>query len=110
MLFQPMIENIYQHGIRSDGAPTPVRIAIEKRDGSLSIDVSDNGPGTDSRMLSTIVSSINQKTPPEHHIGLYNVNQRLSILFGEECMLHLSSVQGSGFSISLSIPLDRICM
>lgn len=110
MLFQPMIENIYQHGIRSDGAPTLVRIAIEKRDGSLSIDVSDNGPGTDSRMLSTIVSSINQKTPPEHHIGLYNVNQRLSILFGEECMLHLSSVQGSGFSISLSIPLDRIGM
>lgn len=107
MLLQPMIENIYQHGLK-EGSPTMVRISIEKTEERLSIAVCDNGPGADEATLKSLIASINQKTPPEHHIGLYNVNQRLCILFGQESALRFSSTEGLGFEISLSIPLSRI--
>ena len=107
MLLQPMIENIYQHGLK-EGSPTLVRISIEKTEERLSIAVCDNGPGADEATLKSLIASINQKTPPEHHIGLYNVNQRLCILFGQESALRFSSTDGLGFEISLSIPLSRI--
>lgn len=107
MLFQPILENVFQHGMRPDGKQTVVRIRISRNDDRLFIGVSDNGPGLDKTELESLKKKIATPTPPEHHIGLYNVNRRLVLKFGEQSALKLICTQGSGLSIFISIPADK---
>ena len=40
----------------------------------------------------------------DHGIGLRNVNERLRVIYGASCQLHLHSVPGEGTSVRLEIP------
>ena len=107
MLFQPILENVFQHGMRADGKQTVVRIRISRNDRRLFIGVSDNGPGLEKAELDSLRKTIATTTPPEHHIGLYNVNRRLVLKFGENSAMKLICTEGNGLSIFISIPTDK---
>lgn len=108
LLFQPMIENVYQHGLWNDGKTTTVRIRLFNKSGYLSISVVDNGPGMDKRSLDNLKSHIAQTGPIDHHIGLANINRRLILKYGQESSLTLHSAPGLGLGIFIRISQKMI--
>ena len=108
MLFQPLLENIFQHGLHPGGERTIARIKLYRASDMLVITVSDNGPGMSRETLASIRSSLRADMHTGRHIGLYNVDRRLKLFFGEESGLNIMNIEGSGLQITISIPLDKI--
>jgi LytS/YehU family sensor histidine kinase len=94
MLLQPLVENAVKHGPDSSSAQVEVTVSAERRNGSLVLHVLDNGKGC------TDVA-----TAMDHGgIGLRNVHDRLALLYGDQARMELSSPDGRGFHVTLSLP------
>jgi two-component system LytT family sensor kinase len=95
MILQPLVENSIKHGFsRKVGGG---RIAIRSvRSGTHAvIEVEDDGLGmTEERMGTALTDGI----------GLSNVNERLSVIYGAGYRVRISSVPGLGTIIRLEIP------
>jgi two-component system LytT family sensor kinase len=98
MILQPLVENSLKHGLApkvGDGRIT-LRSRVER--GHAVIEVIDNGLGI-------------LDTPPHQGdeegtsgIGLRNVNERLSVIYGANYRLKLASVPGEGTCARIDIP------
>ena len=94
MIVQPLVENAIKHGIspRLEGGRIVIR--ARREDGVAIIEIEDNGTGL----------------PREAEqgdglgIGLTNVNERLKVIYGNDCQLHLSNLSGRGALARLEIP------
>jgi LytS/YehU family sensor histidine kinase len=91
---QPLVENAIGHGLGPKGGGGTVRISARpQEDGATEIDVSDDGvgfvPGAPSR---------------GNGIGLDNVNQRLTKLFGAASALQVQSAPGAGATVTFRVP------
>jgi len=105
---QPLIENAIKHGMKS--AQSGGRIWLEAGEslGALEISVNDNGDGIDQieidRINALLSSDVNNETNAgAHQIGLFNVNLRLKLSFGEKYGLKINHTR-KGFSISMFLP------
>lgn len=64
-------------------------------------------------MEQVLVNEINQKlndrsSLAEDHIGIYNVNQRIKIVFGKEYGVLIESRKNFGTSVIIRIPLVNL--
>ncbi|GHI00297.1 LytS/YhcK type 5TM receptor domain-containing protein [Neobacillus kokaensis] len=100
---QPLVENCIQHGLRNIASDGKIEVIIQQRDSLLQAIVRDNGIGFPEDILKEVT-----KKPLTNHqnsgIGLYNVNQRLISLLGEEAKLHVRNLPEGGSEISFQIP------
>jgi signal transduction histidine kinase len=92
-LLQPLVENALRHGIakRADGGL--VEVAARRDGDSLLLTVADNGPGLD-------------PTAPSdgNGLGLANIRERLTTLYGRRGSLVLSTREGGGAVATVRIP------
>ncbi|MGP4079187.1 sensor histidine kinase [Pseudalkalibacillus sp. R45] len=80
---QPLVENIYNHGLFLDGGTLEIRTTVDGI--SLVIDVIDNGKNMDQEKANEIMSKINkEKHDGLSGIGLKNVHQRIQMMYGNE--------------------------
>ena len=107
-ILQPLAENAVLHGI--EGRPEGGRILIhaEKRDGLLTLSVSDDGAGIEPDRLSAMQAELDSAAPKkalgrEKGIGLYNVICRLKLRWGAACRIRLLS-EGAGLTVKLIFP------
>lgn len=105
LTLQPIVENAIKHGIKNKESDCRIKIMIKKRNRSTYVKVEDNGHGMESERASQIGKS---PIPSETGTGLalYNVNRRLTMMFGEEAALKIKSEQDTGTEIAFSIPYD----
>lgn len=104
MLLQPLVENSIAHGMNHHAIH--VRVTVEEREGVLCIFVDDNGEGMDERRLAQVRDMLTvAPTENGRHIGLYNVNKRIALTYGEMYGLRIDSAKGKGTHISLRLPL-----
>jgi two-component system sensor histidine kinase LytS len=105
LTLQPIVENAIKHGIKNKESDCRIKITIKKRNRSTYVKVEDNGHGMESERASQIGKS---PIPSETGTGLalYNVNRRLTMMFGEEAALKIKSEQDTGTEIAFSIPYD----
>ena len=100
---QPIIENAVFHGIKNkpDGI---IKITAEEYDDYLTIDIDDNGPGLSEYESEQVNSNI--LNPSENHesIGLYNINRRISIVFGSDYGLKLLKSPLGGLKVRMTFP------
>ncbi|MDB4949200.1 MAG: signal transduction histidine kinase, LytS [Gemmatimonadetes bacterium] len=93
LILQPLVENAIKHGVAPRTAATLVRIAAERRDGTLLLSVRDDGPG------------------PEPNagdgVGLRNTRARLARMYGDEQSLELTEAEGGGALATISLPYRR---
>ena len=92
-LLQPLVENALRHGIakRADGGLVEV---AGRRDGdALVLTVFDNGPGPDSEPRSD-----------GNRLGLANIRERLTTLYGARGSLTLAAREGGGALATVRIP------
>lgn len=109
LLLQPLIENCFMHGLSADGGVLRVDIRLFAQEGQLCIRVADNGAGMDGAKLREVRESLTESAMERRgHIGLYNVNKRMKLIYGEEYGLQIDSAPGEGTTILLRLPLlDR---
>lgn len=96
MVLQPLVENSIKHGL--DGSEGQVNIAIDaqRSNGSLLLRVGDNGSG-----CPDVPGAL-----AKGGIGLRNVQERISLLYGDKGRVAVTSSSGQGFTVAISIPYE----
>jgi two-component system LytT family sensor kinase len=95
MILQPLVENCLKHGLARKVGEGRIIIRTTRRDQHAIIEIIDNGVGMPPDRLAR---------PSEHGIGLKNVNERLSVIYGANYQIQLDSVDGQGTSARVEIP------
>jgi two-component system LytT family sensor kinase len=95
MILQPLVENSIKHGLSRKVGEGRITIRSSRRAGHAVIEVIDNGVGIPSDRL---------ESTSQYGIGLRNVNERLSVIYGANYALKLQSAPGEGTSARIEIP------
>jgi LytS/YehU family sensor histidine kinase len=93
LLFQPLVENAIRHGISECEAGGVVEIHAQRRDGTVRLQVRDNGPG----MRSTSNGS-------GEGVGLSNLRSRLEHLYGARASFEASNAEDGGVVVTAALP------
>ncbi len=102
---QPIVENALYHGIKNKRGLGRIRVSGKKEEGGFAIQVEDNGIGINEERLRQVRDKIQYRTPAENDIyGLYNVNERIRLNFGEKFGISIESVYGEGTVVSIHLP------
>ena len=94
LILQPLVENAFRHGVNGQAASGRIRIRASVSDHTLTLRVSDNGPGfQDSR-----------EAILNRGFGLSNTAARLQQLYGDQHRLDLNNSDGGGAEVVIRIP------
>lgn len=100
---QPLVENCVQHGLGDVTEGGQIDVQIERIGASIRIGVRDNGHGFPEDILKQAGQKLLMKNQ-NGGTGLYNVNQRLINLLGDEARLHVSNLSDHGSEVYFQIP------
>lgn len=106
LIFQPIIENAFRHGLQPLPPETEKRLSIKgyRSGDNIEFHIIDNGVGIPKDKLAQINTKLQSNVMSEaNHIGISNVNARLKLVFGDEYGLSVSSDQ-SGTDVKILIP------
>ena len=102
---QPLIENALYHGIKNKRGGGKIVIGAKGEGEDFVISVSDDGIGMSRERLEEVLKGLSGTEPSENAIyGLYNVNERIRLKFGDEYGITLHSVYGEGSTCNILLP------
>ncbi len=102
---QPIIENALYHGIKLKRGGGTIMVDGVNRDEDYIIRVSDDGIGMEEERLKQVRKSLTDNDPGSGEIyGLYNVNERIRLGYGEEYGISIDSVFGEGTTVTIRLP------
>lgn len=106
LIVQPIIENAIKYGFR-DCQHMRVEIAIAIVGNQLVFDINNNGTVIDEQSLTEIRTMLASTANCSEHSGLYNVNRRIQLMYGETFGLEIMSSQQEGTIVKLVLPIHR---
>lgn len=108
LIIQPLVENSVVHGLENKEGTVHVSVAVTLTENQeIQVIVMDDGIGMTEDRLAAIMEVITKAEEEEQgRIGLRNVQQRLTLYYGAEHGLSISSREGEGTRITFSIPKD----
>jgi LytS/YehU family sensor histidine kinase len=92
LLIEPLVENVVKHCLEPTRKSLKLEVGIRKDGGSIVITVADNGPGFDVGKSG-------------FGYGLYSIQERLRLLFGDNHTFDISSSEGEGTEVLIRIPV-----
>lgn len=102
MILQPIVENSILHGILPKGPEGgTISITGTKNDSRVYLSIADDGIGFDPIILKNIESSSNQS----QSYGLFSINERIKLRFGEMYGLSFKNGEHAGAVITLTLPI-----
>ena len=112
LVLQPLVENAIYHGIKNKRGRGELSVSVKYADEGrkkIRFSVKDNGAGFTPERLAEVrlelALTISEKLNSVY--GLYNVNKKLKLYYGEETEgLVIESEAGSGSEISFVVPCD----
>ncbi|BCG58291.1 cache domain-containing sensor histidine kinase [Paenibacillus sp. URB8-2] len=104
LLLQPLIENSLYHGIQAKDGPGLTKVKIVQKADKLRISVIDNGAGIAPDRLKQLQTLLLSDVEQTGHIGLFNTNKRLRLLYGYSYSLKIRSKHGLGTCIEIILP------
>ena len=105
---QPLVENALNHGLRNKRGEKKVQIQIKRKEENVVIIVRDNGMGMDAAKINENLQKNEMiQTEKGNSVGLYNINARIKILYGDQYGIHVESVQGEGSSVFIVLPAEK---
>jgi two-component system, sensor histidine kinase YesM len=128
IILQPIVENAIKYGINKRSAGGYISVSAKKDNDSILFEISDNGEGIQNDRLQAIQSALGKHTvidgePVDSRnsrstgsgFGLFNVNQRIWLHFGDGFGITIDSVAqnsgkennstGSGTVVRIRIPI-----
>ncbi len=102
---QPLVENALYHGIKNKRGMGHIRITGKKEEDYFILQIEDNGIGISEERLIQVRNKIQNKMANVNEIfGLYNVNERIRLNFGEKYGISIESVYGESTIVSIILP------
>ena len=102
---QPLVENALYHGIKNKRGKGMIRIDGEMEDSDCILRITDNGRGMTPERLEQVREGIRNRNVRETDIyGLYNVNERIRLNFGENYGITITSTYGEGTCVTVRLP------
>ncbi|MDD3217833.1 MAG: histidine kinase [Lachnospiraceae bacterium] len=102
---QPLVENALYHGIKNKRGEGKIIISGKKEEDFFIIQVRDNGIGIEPERLIQVCEGIHNKNLIGSDIyGLYNVNERIRLNFGESYGISIESVYKEYTTVTLRLP------
>lgn len=109
IILQPIVENAIKYSINKRSTDGFISVTAQKEEHTLMFQVSDNGPGIQKERLQAIHNILadhtQMDTEPESGFGLYNVNQRIWLHFGDGYGITLESDAAYGTTVQVRLPL-----
>lgn len=105
LVIQPLVENAVLHGIEPHRNASTIRVTGEYGGGMAKIVVEDDGGGLTMGELAALETKLSRPLDEEMGCGLWNVNQRMRLRFGEEAGLLFSVSPLGGLKVTLQWPL-----
>ncbi|WP_408894435.1 sensor histidine kinase [Paenibacillus taichungensis] len=97
LMLQPIVENSVIHGVAKSYSSGEIRITGESSNGFCKIYIDDDGPGLSPEQLEALNLKMQQPLQEEMGCGLWNTNQRIMHLFGNQSYLLFSPSPLGGF-------------
>lgn len=95
LILQPLLENSLRHGMKSGAATMDLSVVARRENGSLILQVSDNGVGFGPLAITNAF---------ERGVGLSNIRDRLLQLYGNEQQFSVANHSTGGAEITLHVP------
>lgn len=103
---QPLVENSIEHGLNNVTNNGEVIVDIKRDNDFVRVSVIDNGKGFSTAEL----NELGKKKIVDNQdggAGLYNVNQRLISLLGDESQLHFRNLDSGCSEVYFSLPIQQ---
>jgi len=105
LILQPIVENAILHGLLERGGGSGViTIAGAIEEGDIYFRIEDNGPGIDEEALAQL-NGRNENKKIRKGYGLRNIQERISLFFGEPYGLSILSKKNEGTCVTVRLPL-----
>lgn len=102
LTLQPIIENAIIHGIQKNKNRSGIIVIEAKKiDQDIIFTISDNGVGMNDEYIDKVLSNI--PNGKEGSYGLYNVNERIKLYFGDEYGISIYSEELVGTKVEIKI-------
>ncbi|ASA26588.1 sensor histidine kinase [Paenibacillus donghaensis] len=101
LIIQPLVENAIVHGILKSKGKGTVTISVQEQDDTVRIGIRDTGAGISQETIDKVYSG----NMPENKIGLYNVHQRVKLIYGNGLTIRRLE---QGTDISFDVKKERI--
>ncbi len=109
MIVQPTVENIMEHAHVGNGDKLIISLTAKTQDDKMIFVVKDNGMGIEPERLKALKENLETdfddfiKGKSSFGFGLYNINRRIKLFYGEEYGINIDS-GSSGTEIEIVIP------
>lgn len=104
LIVQPLLENAIYYGMEHMDGDGVITLKGYEKDGEICISVSDNGMGIPEETLSTLLTDKARSRGRGSGIGLWNVNQRISLYFKGNYGLTIESELDEGTTVTIHLP------
>lgn len=106
LTLQPLVENALYHGIKNKRGLGHIRVSGSLKTDRIVFEVVDDGIGMDENRLEQVRKLIKGEKESEEKggFGLFNVNQRLQLNYGNEYGIEVNSAYGKGTEFVVCIP------
>lgn len=102
---QPVVENALYHGIKNRRALGKITVKGEDEGDTMVLTVTDDGIGMSSDRLLEVRKALSGDEPGSGAIyGLYNVNERIRLSYGENYGITIESTEGKGTEVLIRLP------
>ena len=102
---QPLVENALYHGIKNKRSKGKISVLARMDKERLIIKVMDNGLGMTPERLQQVINSLQRKSEDNQDFyGLYNVNERIRLIFGCNYGLTIESTYEEGTKVTIALP------
>lgn len=113
LILQPLAENSIYHGIKEKSGAGLIRISVRRIDAEagsvLELSVWDDGAGIPAKKLAAINDTLFRgEIRHSEGYGIYNVNERIRLYFGENCGLSYESEEGLWTRAVLTLPAEKL--
>lgn len=96
LILQPIVENAIRHGVAPRSERGVIEIRAARLNGSLELEVRDNGKGLQNRA----------GEPGKSGVGIANTRARLAQLYGAAHQFEMRNLDGGGLLVNITIPFN----
>ncbi len=106
LLLQPIVENSLIHGLTQKKINIYISGYLEND--AVVFEINDDGVGIKDDLLKKLLLEDLEKGPEKYNsLGIYSINQRIKVQYGDPFGLSIESRQGAGTQVKLTIPDSR---
>lgn len=108
-MIQPLVENAILHGVLPSEEAGFIRVEISRREDVLSVVIEDDGQGIEQNILDAFAcgEAIVLEENGRRHIGISNIRDRITYLYGEPSGMWIANKPEGGTRIRIEIPYRK---